>query len=103
MTEKVAHVTTSVSLAAFDLECVKKAAYRFADRVSLDLHVEGTAARCTLVFHEPASAEAAASLLSAFRTELLDQDLRKSIASETAPIRNAILAYAFSRTGLQDE
>ena len=36
------------------------------------------------------------------RAEVLDQDLRASIARETEPVRNAILALAFSRTGLQE-
>jgi hypothetical protein len=33
---------------------------------------------------------------------VLDQDLRASIARETEPVRNAVLALAFSRTGLQE-
>jgi His-Xaa-Ser system protein HxsD len=36
-----------------------------------------------------------------FKRELLDQQLRKQIKEETEPARNLILAYAFSRSGLQ--
>lgn len=37
-----------------------------------------------------------------FKTEVLDNDLREQIGEETAQIRTAVLAYAFSKTGLQD-
>ncbi len=35
--------------------------------------------------------------------ELLDQELREQIAVETAPLRNLILAHAYSRTGLPSD
>jgi len=39
--------------------------------------------------------------LENFKRELLDQQLRKQIKEETEPVRNLILAYAFSRSTLQ--
>jgi DNA-binding FrmR family transcriptional regulator len=47
---------------------------------------------------DSAAAEKAVRELQA---EVLDQDLRATISRETEPMRNAILALAFSRTGLQ--
>jgi His-Xaa-Ser system protein HxsD len=40
-------------------------------------------------------------MVANFKRELLDQQLRLQIKKETEPARNLILAYAFSRTGLQ--
>ena len=35
-----------------------------------------------------------------FKKEILDQDLRESIKRETEPVRNLVLAQAFSKTNL---
>lgn len=51
---------------------------------------------------EPKDEERIEGLVAAFRNEVLDQDLRSIIAKETEAIRNAVLAFAFSKTGLQD-
>jgi His-Xaa-Ser system protein HxsD len=87
----------------FDLDTIKRAAYRFSDRCSFDFRptAEGTA--CTLAFLKDAAPDAVAALVQSFKIEVLDQDLRKSIAEETAPMRNAILAYTFSKTGFQSD
>jgi His-Xaa-Ser system protein HxsD len=39
--------------------------------------------------------------INRFKNEVLDQDLRQTIANETVTMRNVILAHAFSKTGLQ--
>jgi His-Xaa-Ser system protein HxsD len=39
--------------------------------------------------------------LQDFKRELIDQELRMKIKSETEAVRNLVLAYTFSRTGLQ--
>jgi len=44
-----------------------------------------------------------AELEAAIRREALDEDLRTTVAKETAEYRNLILALAFSKTGLQSE
>jgi His-Xaa-Ser system protein HxsD len=57
---------------------------------------------CVLHFlPEQMEAEQAKRIVAAFRNEVLDQDLRSVIAKETEAIRNAVLAYALSKTGLQ--
>ena len=38
-----------------------------------------------------------------FHQELLDQELREQISRETAPLRDLVLAHAYSRTGLPSD
>jgi hypothetical protein len=58
----------------YSLEATQKAAYRFIDKLTILIQSNG---------------------------DQLDQQLRKQIKEETEPTRNLILAYAFSRSGLQ--
>ena len=99
----VSSVNRSFAADTFTLETVKRAAYRFVDRASFDIRTTGDEIVVRLDFAPPIASDEADTLLNEFCNEVLDQDLRRTIAEETAPIRNAILAYAFSRTGLQGE
>lgn len=90
----------SVDLAAFSLESIKRSAYRFTDRFSVNIHVEGSVASCDLNFDAGISEEMVERFVAAFQKDLLDQDLRAKVREETKDVRNLILAYAFSRTGL---
>ncbi len=92
--------TLHIDLAVYSLDCIKRAAYRFTDRFTIDLEVKESEARCTLIFNPSAPDASVEPMIAAFRKELLDQDLRASISEETREIRNLILAHAFSRTGL---
>ena len=83
------------------LPIIKKAAYRFLNNFDSEITQEGDTWVCTLKFAAPASSDAIERAERELRAEVLDQDLRASIARETEPVRNAILALAFSRTGLQ--
>jgi His-Xaa-Ser system protein HxsD len=96
MTERV----LSFDRAGYSLDAIQRAAYRFSDRLSAEI-VAGESAievRATLLDEEVDSDE----LLAAFRTEALDQVLRERIRTETADVRNLVLALAFSKTGLAD-
>jgi His-Xaa-Ser system protein HxsD len=84
------------------LPIIKKAAYRFLKSFDTEITREGDTWICTLKFAAPTDASAIESAERELRAEVLDQDLRASIARETEPVRNAILALAFSRTGLQE-
>lgn len=84
----------------FAVETVKKAAYRYIDRFSVDFDLGGSALTCTLSFAQGISDEAVSRLVDEFKKEVLDQDLRERIKAETAAIRNLILAHTFSKTGL---
>jgi His-Xaa-Ser system protein HxsD len=90
-------------LQTYDIVTVKKAAYRFSDVMSSDIIPHSNEIECILHFSpEPKNEEQIERIVAAFRNEVLDQDLRSIIAKETEAIRNAVLAFAFSKTGLQD-
>lgn len=86
--------------AVYRLEAVQKAAYRFIDRVSVLISQEGDKLVCEMTLIK-GGGDPPEALLGDFKRELLDQELRLKIKEETAPARDLILAYAFSRTGLQ--
>ena len=85
----------------YRLAAVKKAAYRFGDRCFAEIlaNVDGRIeVRLT-----PKSNTSALDLLEGeFRNEVLDQDLRESVAEETERVRNLLLAQAFSQVSLTD-
>lgn len=89
-----------LDLAAFSVEAIKRAAYRCSGQFAFNVNVGAGWAACTLIFDDGKSPEFIETAVSAFRKELLDQDLRLAIRAETEGIRNLILAHAFSRTGL---
>jgi His-Xaa-Ser system protein HxsD len=95
-----ATATIGFDTAVFAVDVVKKAAYRYLDKFSVDFELIGNALKCVLTFSEGITTEVAATLVEEFKKEVLDQDLRERIKAETEPIRNLVLAYAFSRTGL---
>jgi len=94
----------SLSTSIYSVEAVKKTAYKFADRTSVIINPEAESA-VSIVFnfigkHAESNPE---QVISDFCNELLDQDLRERIKKETEPLRNLILAHAFSRTSLADK
>ena len=83
----------------YSLEAVQKAAYRFIDRLTILISQSEGLINCAI---EPVSMEDVfEAILGDFKRELLDQQLRLQIKTETANVRNLVLAYAFSKTGLQ--
>lgn len=96
-----ASIVLSFDNSLFSADVVKRAAYRFSDRASFGFERAGAQLRCTLLFSPPITRSESEEVAREFRNEVLDQDLRAVVAAETEPMRNAILAYAFSRTGLQ--
>ncbi len=84
----------------FSLMAVKKAAYKYIDSFSADISVKDDEVRCLLNFTSPRSDESCARLVDDFKKEVLDQDLREKLKAETEPVRNLILAHAFSKTGI---
>src|SRR6185436_10509397 len=88
--------------AVFDLDTVKRAAYRLSAQCAVDISLEESRIVCRLSFRSPASTQVVAGVIDDFKKEVLDQDLRQKIGKETAPIRNAILALAFSNPKLRD-
>lgn len=93
-------LTVRVSTAAYSIGALEKAAYRLADRSTVVFrdHADG---HITLEFI--AVADGGKKLNEAVQTffrEALDYELRQRIEAETGPLRNLILAHAFSRTRL---
>lgn len=96
-----ASITIPFATDVYDLSTVKRAAYAFTGDFAFDFAIEDDEIRVTvqpLGRSDPRWPEFERS----FRNAVLDQDLRRQIREETEPMRNAILGYAFSRTGLQD-
>jgi len=94
----------SINTSVYSIEAIKKAAYKFADRTSVVINpsYESTV---TIVFNFVGRNAGGNSdqVVSDFCNELLDQDLRERIKRETEPLRNLLLAHAFSRTPLAEK
>jgi len=86
----------------FSLLAVKKAAYRYIDRFATEILLVHPEIICTLKCTRPLGAGHLMELVDDFRKEVLDQDLREQVKTETEPFRRLILAHAFSQTGLAD-
>ncbi|QQX86690.1 His-Xaa-Ser system protein HxsD [Cupriavidus necator] len=95
-------MTTRLELdaAVYSLEAVQKAAYRFIDRLTVLISQDQGTVVCEVDLVKGVQTPLG-DVLANFKRELLDQQLRLQIKRETEPARNLILAYAFSRTGLQ--
>ncbi len=84
----------------FALDAIKRAAYRFIDRVSVEIVPGEVSTACLL---RPLNAKRPLDFVvleNEFRNEVLDQDLRLKIAAETEPYRNLVLSLAFSKTSM---
>ena len=57
----------------------------------------------SLTFSKAVTEDQAFDAFQVFFRELLDQELRELIIQETAPLRDLILAHAYSRTGLPSD
>jgi His-Xaa-Ser system protein HxsD len=84
---------------ANSLDAVQRAAYKFSDRLSSEVTLDGSVVRCLLHFSDD-SADGVDATVADFRNEVLDQTLRERIRGETQEVRNLILALAFANTGL---
>jgi His-Xaa-Ser system protein HxsD len=94
----------SLNTSIYSIEAIKKAAYKFADRASIIIN-PGPDSAISLVFNFVGrnSNGDPERVISEFCNELLDQDLREIIKRETGPLRNLIIAHAFSRTSLTEK
>ena len=94
-------IIVCVDANVYRLSAVKKAAYRLADRCFV--RVEAVAdGHFQVTLTAKAGNTPLHTLEGDFRNELLDQDLRETIAEETKGVRNLILAQAFSGVSLTD-
>ena len=86
----------------YSAEIVERAAYRFIDRMAIDLSADGNHWICQLRFGPDLAVTQVEFIADSFRKEVLDQKLRATIRDQTETIRTLILARAFSRTGLAE-
>jgi len=84
----------------YSVESAEKATYRFIDRVATVISREGENILLDLSFDANHASDSTA-IIDDLKKELLDQNLRLKIKTETEPVRNLILSYTFSKTGLQ--
>ncbi|WP_159732656.1 His-Xaa-Ser system protein HxsD [Methylosinus sp. Ce-a6] len=82
-------------------EAVQKAAYRFIDRFAAIVSRADNSIVVEITFGTESSNQRE-HVVADFKKELLDQNLRLRIKTETEAVRNLILAYAFSKSGLQE-
>lgn len=95
-------ISTEVALplSVYSVEAVKRAAYAFMARAVCDIQVNNFEVVCQLT--ATSTGENIEMLARDFKREVLDHDLRISIEQQTEPVRNAILGFTFSKTGLQE-
>ena|SRR5690348_11694867 len=94
------NIDVTFDSAVFSLDVIKAACYVCADRFVPDIEILPPHILCHLTFSEGVSQATAQGHVDRFKKEVLDQDLRRKLRAETEPIRNLILAHAFSKTGL---
>jgi His-Xaa-Ser system protein HxsD len=90
----------SFDRAGHSIDSVQRAAYRLSDRLSCEVVSSDEAIEVRLAV--PDENTDPDGLVGEFRNEVLDQVLRERIRTETADVRNLVLALAFSRTGLAE-
>ena len=84
----------------YRLIALKKASYKFIDKISVNISDEVDHHLVNVVFTKDLSDDAKEHLLNELLKEALDQDLRETIKKETEAYRNVILAHAFAKTSL---
>ena len=87
-------------LKATDLLWLKKSAYKYTNVCSFDFKVKDQVIDCEINFKDDISDADFIDFTTEFRNDVLDESLREQIAEKTAPVRNLILAYAFSKADL---
>ena len=85
----------------YRLSAVKKAAYKFGNRLHIRVEIRD-GGRVHANLRCKSDSDDLAYLAGEFYNEALDQELREQVADETMPIRNLLLAQAFSKTSLVD-
>ena len=85
----------------YTVETIQKAAYRLCDKFAVNISEENDAINCAIIFSTEIAPGAEEAIVNDLLKEVIDQHLREKIKAETADIRNLILSYTFSKTGLQ--
>ena len=86
--------------AVYTVDAIKAACYRFSDKFSALIEIRDGLIVCSLQCDSKLSESSIDAEIENLKKEALDQDLRQKLRIETEPVRNLILAHAFSKTGL---
>jgi His-Xaa-Ser system protein HxsD len=98
---EVENKVLSIDTSIYSLDAIKKTAYKFAAAASVILQPKDDHTIKVIFNFEGADNKADPNrVIADFCNELLDQDLRQIIKRETTPVRNLILAHAFSHSAL---
>lgn len=96
-------IVVSFDSNVFSISAVKRAAYRLSAKFAVEIQVIDSNIDCRISLPPDIKDIDVEEVKRSFRVEVLDSDLREMISNETAAERTAILAYAFSATGIQKE
>ena len=83
----------------YRLSAIKKASYKYMGTCHIKISIEDNG-KIDVLFKPGKSCNNLDELINDFCNEVLDQDLRETVAEETAAIKNIILAQAFSPISL---
>lgn len=95
-------VALEVDTSLYALAAIQRAAYKFTDRCVVLLTPSGTT-RVTVTLSTTAADADLDALVGAFCNELLDQQLRETLAASAGPLRELIVAQAFADADLLAE
>jgi His-Xaa-Ser system protein HxsD len=99
--ERAEPIVYAFDLNLFRLSAIKKAAYRFTDGFAVHIEQLDTSnIRVSLTLRPGISRPRLAA--DSFENEVLDQELRETVADETRGVRELLLAQAFSEIQLVD-
>jgi len=98
---KSSSVEFEVDTSVYRLDALKKAAYRLSSQMWVEL-APLNGAKVSVTLRAKGLHPLSETAKEEFCQEALDQELRELIATETAAIRNLLLAQAFSATSLLD-
>ena len=86
--------------ATASVDAVQRAAYRLAGRLAIHISASSMGCQCSVTALDGGQPDPAD--VARFNNEVNDQALRERIREQTGPVRNVILALAFSQVDLED-
>lgn len=86
-----------------DLSAIKTAAYKLSDICSIEFSSDEKNYCCRVFMRGKKPSTVSKEFEHTFRSMVLDEELREKISRDTEPMRNLILSYAFSQTGLTED
>lgn len=87
---------------SYSIEAIQKAAYRAMNSFTVDIERHDGSILCVLNPNQIISKDEFVKATENFKIEVLDQQLRLKLKTETESVRNMILGIVFSRTSLQN-